>query len=305
MTLLLLLACNPEKIAAAAAIPLEPDPIVAVFPPDGSRHLLGDVPVAIALGEAGAGVLPSVTASLDGDAPVDLACTLTDDGLWASCDALPDLAGSLDAVDLTVTVGGTTATAHASSSPPEPGLGWDLLDGTSITTFGGSEEAAKLADDELVKGDLLVALDGWDGTPGSWDLVGGPVDAEGEVWVPRAPGFTFVTAATVGADGGLVATADAAWLALQVDGVDVPLLLLDVRLSGTLAGETLPDLVLTAHVPAVALQSLASPLGKLGPELLDLVSLDVDRDGDGTPDAASLRLEGSPTPAVLKSWTGG
>jgi hypothetical protein len=80
------------------------------------------------------------------------------------------------------------------------------------------------------------------------------------------------------------------------------LLLLDVTLEGRLEGTALVDVVITADVPAFTLEQLSGPLGLFGGVLLDSVNLDVDRDGDGTFDAAGVRLEGTPAPAMLARW---
>lgn len=294
--------CRAAKDAKLAEVPLEHGDLVAVFPPDGALQLIGDVPVEVVLGSAAEGTVPTVTLTR-GTETTELPCVLGTGGNVVDCGAVAGMTAG-EAVALSVTAGATTASASSAGRTPAPGIGWDLLDGVTFTALGGGGEAVNLANGELDSGHAFVALDGYDGTPGAWTLVGGEsaLTTDGTTFGIAAPGFAFVLPAEVDSDGQLTGSAPTAWLPSEVASGQVHLLLLDVSITGQLDGDVLTDLVLEAHLPALALEELAAPLGALGPELLDVVSLDVDRDGDGTNDAATVRLEGAPAPATLSTW---
>jgi hypothetical protein len=117
-----------------------------------------------------------------------------------------------------------------------------------------------------------------------------------------APGFTLLVPSSIDADGRVSGAADSAWLTTGVRGQLVNVLMLDVRLTGRVDGETLVGLRLEAVLPMLSIAELADAAGNLGSVFLDAVDLDVDRDGDGEPDAASFVLSGTPEPAVLRAW---
>ena len=75
-----------------------------------------------------------------------------------------------------------------------------------------------------------------------------------------------------------------------------------MTLDARLDNDALVDVSLAGRLPAVALEELAAPLGILGTELLDVVKLDIDANGDGALDAATVQLAGAPAPAVFTGW---
>lgn len=275
---------------------------MAVFPPDGTMRMLGDVPIQVVLGSEADGALPVVSLARAGTS-FDLPCVMMDEGgVLAQCGLVGEVEPG-EEISLSVTAGNDRAHVRSIGSLPEPGLGWSLLDGVQFTALGGGSAAVSLANDYLVGGNAFAAIDGYDGAPGVWTMVGGPsgfdtTDGIGLV----SPGLTFQVIVDVGEDGTLYGTADTAWLPTYVGTEMVQLLLLDVSVSGRLEGERLVDLVLEANAPALALEALSDTLGPIGSQLLGMVTLNVDRDGDGTADAATLRLAGEPAPAALAAW---
>jgi hypothetical protein len=107
--------------------------------------------------------------------------------------------------------------------------------------------------------------------------------------------------AEVDAAGHLTGEADTAWLTLNIRGEPVNVLMLDVALSGTLTGTELTDYRLEGSLPMVSLLNVADALD-LGGVFVAAVGLDVDHDGDGENDAASLVFSGTPTAGQLDEW---
>jgi hypothetical protein len=292
-------AARDEKLAEE---PLASADVVAVFPPDGARTVFGDVPVEIVLGARDTGRIPELTLSRGGEDST-LTCALVDGGTVADCGVVPGVAID-EQLTFTLDAGDTTETVATLGRKPSAGIGWSLFDGMSFTTLGGGGLAVTVANDQIANGDCFVALDGYDGMPGAWMMVGGPVTFEGPPDDPTRvylghPGFAFLMPTTVGADGTVTGSADTAWLPLELDGQVVHVLLLDVRLTATLDSARLTRTRVEAAIPALGLEELVQPLGGLGAEVLDAVDLDLDRDGDGTPDAATVAFEGEPAPAVI------
>ncbi|HHO54038.1 MAG TPA: hypothetical protein ENK18_25000 [Deltaproteobacteria bacterium] len=296
------MGCRAIEDAKLAGRPLSDVDIVAVFPPDGSAHLWGDVPVQVILGAAGVDKPVEIEVSRGGSDPVTTGCVLDHHGVVMACDPILGIEPGED-VSFEVRVGDTVHQVDASGQIPAPGLGWSLLDGVNATALGKGDAAVGLLEDAIRQG-------------GAFATLSDPVDASGLRTFTFAPsgldpygaigiapwGFTFVLDVTV-EDGRLAGQADSAWLAGAFGPHEIQLLLLDVELQGRLQGEELSELVLVAAVPALALVELSDALGSLGLEVLEVVALDLDLDGDGHPDAAQLRLEGSPAPAALAAWS--
>ncbi|MEZ4236339.1 MAG: hypothetical protein R3F59_09290 [Myxococcota bacterium] len=301
MTLLLALAaCRSAHDDKLAEQPLEEAPFVAAFPPDGALHLWGDVPVEIILGAAADPSTLQVSQLIDG-AKVPLPCGLQFDGTVATCGVIPGVEPG-DALGFSVTLDGHSGRMLSDGRLPQPGIGWDLLQGVSLAALGGGETAVNTVGPYLDKAQAFAALDGYDGTDGDWTFVASPSGRRDDGTIGIAPwGFGFLLPVTVAA-GTVHGEADTAWLPTQVGEDPVLLLLLDGTLDAGLSGEALTDLVLEATLPAVSLEALSDAVGLLGPQLLDLIDLDVDLDGDGTPEGATIRLAGTPAPAVLGAW---
>lgn len=300
MTLLGLLACNGGEIRDVAEQPLAGEDLVAVFPPDGAMWLVGEVPVAVVLGAGAQGTSPTVVVTRT-DGSTDAApCVVDEAGNLADCGIVAVTNGEVIALD--VTVGSTSASVVTVGRQPSEGLAWSMLDGMAFTALGSGGSAVNLANGFLGLGNALLAIDGYDGTPGSWTMYGGQSVIVDDVHRVATPGLVFRIEAEVDADGLLTASAPTAWCPVYLQNGANHLLLLDVQVEGRIVGSALTDVVLTAAVPALTLEELSGPLGLFGGVLLDAVTLDVDRDGDGTMDAASVRLEGEPAPAVLAAW---
>ncbi|MCA9488916.1 MAG: hypothetical protein KC621_03315 [Myxococcales bacterium] len=275
--------------------------LVAVFPPDGSALLYGDVPIEVVLGANAVSQVPTITASVDGVAQ-DTPCDLTESGTIADCQTL-HVTSVEQAVSVSVSVLGQSAISDNVPGWIPDGPGWDLFQGVTVTAFGGTQEAASLADTYLIDGGAWATLVGYDGTPGDWQFQGGSayVSDSGPMVVER-PGMTFIVSTTVDADGHVSGRADTAWLPARANGQVLHLLVLDVVLEADLQSDgVMVGLRLSGDLPAVTLEEASAPLGAMGPAMLDLVELDVDRDGDGQPDAAHILLEGDPASALLTS----
>jgi hypothetical protein len=295
-------ACHSDRTFALAQLPLRPGEVVAVFPPDGAMHLSGDVPVEVVLGEASAGQRPTVTWMQDGVVR-PLPCTLAWSGTVAHCGVLPAHASGDVGLVLSVTSGDRVMAVVPVARLPQAGLGWSLLEGTTVTALGGGFAASALVNSYLSEGSAFLALDQYDGEPGRYQLVAGPsgpLDAGGLGIL--APGLGFVLPVEVGPEGGVSGSAPTAWLPLEVNGIVVRVLLLNVVVSARIEGDALADLALAAVLPALSLETLSGALGTAGPAMLSLVTLDVDRDGDGDDDAATVRIEGSQRPRALAGW---
>jgi hypothetical protein len=302
MWFLLQVACRSHLVAALSSLPIESGDLAAVFPPDGSMRLRGDVPVEVVMGVASQNHLPKVTLTRN-DETSSLTCVLGNGGNTADCGFIPAVEPDSDRLSLTVEAGADTLAVDPLNRYPEPGLGWSLLAGTQFTRLGSGTDAVTLVNGALVSDSAFVALDGYQGSEGSYTMVGGPsaVLPNGQFGIGN-PGLGFVLPVDVSADGAISGTADTAWLPLPINNVVVHLLLLNLKVTAQLDGELLEDVSLTAELPALALEDLAASLGALGPNVLNVVVLDIDRNGDGTPDAASLELSGSPAPAWLSAW---
>lgn len=295
-----LAGCGSGRTMALALEPVRPGDVVAVFPPDGAMHLYGDVPVDVVLGAASVGVEPNVS-WVQGGVLQSLPCNLHWGGTVARCGVLPARISGEAGLVLTVASGAELVQVLPLARLPAPGLGWSLLEGTSVAAFGGGGAAAALVDSYLARGSAFVALDGYLDAPGDYTLVGGPSEPRDGVVGLLPPGFAFVLPVTVGADGDVHGWAPSAWLPVSLDGRVVRILLLDVSLSAHLSGTELVAMSMRA-VPAVSLGELSDAIGFEGPALLELVTLDRDRDGDGEGDSATLELVGSPRPMRLASW---
>jgi hypothetical protein len=300
LTLLGLLACNGGEIKDIADQPLAGEDLVAVFPPDGAMWLVGEVPIAVVLGAGAQGTKPTIAVTHDDGSTSAADCIVQEAGNIADCGVVKVSNG--DAIGLDVTAGTASATVQTLGRLPSEGVAWSMLDGMSFAALGSGGSAVSLANGFLGLGDAFLAIDGYDGTPGSWKMYGSQSIVEGDLHRVASPGLVFLLDAEVDEDGGLTATASSAWCPVWLQNGANHLLLLDVVMEGRLVGSTLTEVVITAVVPALTLEALSEPLGLFGGVLLDSVTLDVDRDGDGTFDAASVRLEGEPAPAVLVSW---
>lgn len=297
MVVLIWMSCRAAHDAELAREPIEAGELVAVFPPDGAPTVFGDVPVEVVLGARAQGEVPTVTLTR-GDEVTDLRCHLAEGGTVADCGPVPDV-GVDEVLVFDVTAGSAAARSTTLGRKPQAGVGWNLFDGVEFAALGGGATAVTLANDELGKSDCFGALDGYDGTPGDWTFVAGPVafDPDG-IWL-EYPGFAFVLPVTLDDGGALRGSAPTAWLPFELQGKVVHVLLLDVTLRGHLDGEHLRDVVVRGVVPALGLEELVAPLGGLSGTVLQSIVLDVDRDGDGEPESASVVLRGTPRPATI------
>ena len=295
------LGCS-AALEAAAHQPLGDEAVVAAFPPDGAAHLLGNIPVLVALGGAAVDETPTVRARVgDGDERT-LPCNLGFDGTWADCGVLSDVEGD-DAVDVEVSVAGIVHRSTSRAELPEADVGWDILARSRVDRFGGSAAAADQLDGALDASQLFLVLDGYRGQPGDYPAFIAPAhDADDGIGLLE-PGFSIALSGTVGDEGGLVARADTAWLPLSVEGEPFPFLMLDPTIRAEIDGDRLTSLTLSADIPAVAIATLADRLGPQGAAFEQLAVMDADHDGDGQAECLRLELHAEPEADVLDAWT--
>jgi hypothetical protein len=304
LSTLLLIALAPHGCRSArdqklADVPIEARPLVAAFPPDGALHLFGDVPIQVVLGGGADATTLDVTYTTD-TGTTAAPCELTYDDVLATCGEIGGMKAG-DAVQLDIALDGNAFVHATDGRLPAPGLGWDLFTDVELTALGGGSEAVSAAKSQLQPSAVAV-LDGYDGTDGSWMFTVSPGGPFGDGTFGESHwGFGFLLPVEV-AGGVVTGDADTAWLAAVVEGDNILLLLLDVHLDAQLVGDQLQGMTLSATLPALSLVEVSDAVGDLGPLLLDLIKLDVDYDGDGAPDSATIRFEGSPPPAVLSGW---
>jgi hypothetical protein len=300
--MLWLAGCDAKEVRDAAARPLSEAALAAVFPAEGARRLLGEVPVTVAIGEGGLGEVPEVVVRVDDGEEEELTCETADEGTWADCGLIPATLDGSQRVSVSTRLAGEGAEVVAEADAPAAGVGWNLLDGTEVTRFGSGEQAVSMVNSVLDGAVLFLALDGYAGAAGAFIALGTPAHAASLGFRSDAPGFTLALQADVSAEGALVATADTAWLPMAVNGEPVQLLLLDVELTGTIEEDALSGARLAATVPAVGLVVLADAAGTFGSGILNILELDVDLDGDDAFDAASFEMQGAPIRGSLSSW---
>jgi hypothetical protein len=228
-------------------------------------------------------------------------CELDYGGTYARCGAIV-AADAADRLGVDVAVGGAAVSSAAITDPPRSIVGWDVFDGASVETFGPGTVARDQLAQALESSHAFGVLDGWAGQPGSYTFMVTTAAANGAgLYQAGTPGFTLMIPAEVDAAGHLTGEADTAWLTLNIRGEPVNVLMLDVALSGTLTGTELTDYRLEGSLPMVSLLNVADALD-LGGVFVAAVGLDVDHDGDGENDAASLVFSGTPTAGQLDEW---
>jgi hypothetical protein len=293
--------CNRDMLELASK-PIDDAAVVAVFPQDGARDLVGAVPLAVVLGSEAKGEVPDVTVAIGDEPERRFPCTLDVGGTLARCGEVSGIPRG-KSVSMHVDAAGQVTASTSVPDVPCSDAGWDLLRGLHVDEFGGGDVAAAQVDAQLADDHAFGVFDGWEGEPGKYTFMVAPADvAETGALRAMAPGFTLLVPSSIDADGRVSGAADSAWLTTGVRGQLVNVLMLDVRLTGRVDGETLVGLRLEAVLPMLSIAELADAAGNLGSVFLDAVDLDVDRDGDGEPDAASFVLSGTPEPAVLRAW---
>jgi hypothetical protein len=183
-----------------------------------------------------------------------------------------------------------------------------------VEQLGGNDSAVTLLEELLLDGEdhLVLVMDhfspGADPLPwdGNWLLGNARVREnlrtnEFEAVIDEGEGLTISTRGTLEPDGGFTSQADYASLPVSLDGERLQLLLEDVVLGGHIPlgeydYERVQNVQLTAAVTEQALQNLADAVpdwARLIAELTGLIDMDVDLDGDGIDDAATLQLNSS------------
>lgn len=302
---LLLVGCAPsvpELLEGASA---------AVYPPEGSMAVRGELHVAVDLG-VHAGLSPEVTVlsedrqsgagqRWEGD------CTVDDAQNLASCYVMPDPPNGQD-FDIEVWLGERQFRQSISSRVPPVGSAFALHDEAVVEHLGRSELLANVVRELIEDTPMVAALGGWQGGAFSGDLLGGLADEEGldEQGRPElsidSPGLTLVMPVRVDDAGALAGTTAELWMPIHLDGEVYQLRIKDVSLSGQATPEALL-LDLEGALDAASLVRLIEGSGLDADSLLRLVKPDVDTDGDGQDDALSITLQLDSPAATLTSWT--
>lgn len=259
--------------------------------------------MTVVLGSAGTGQTPAAGWQQEESRGV-LQCTLDDSGTSASCGELPQLEPAEDGIETWTTLGSERLEATLEPGAPQAAWAWELGTGGFDILIGGDEAAGNLLEGAIGQLNLVGVIEGWSGRPMRGELVLGPVEdgLDEGVRRPLPPGFTLVLPATMDSEGRLTAHNSAAWMPLG-SGSDAPhLLMLDAKLEATTAKRGLGGLRLTARLPASSLVQLAQENGISLTAAAALVPLDMDWDGDGVQDSASVVLETQAQPVTLSTW---
>lgn len=303
MVLPFLLGCGGAALQNLARLPAAAGLLVTTFPADGARNMGGSIPVTVVLGADGEGRTP--TAGWEqGDDLGRLACDLEDNDLVAHCGELPSVQPAEDWVSAWARVEPEQLDATVQPGTPQAAWAWEIGAGSVDIEIGGQASTGDLLEGLLGDLNLVAVLEGFAGKPMTGDLVLGPVEhgLDESVRRPLAPGFTMVLEAEVTEDGRLVAGAPGPWLPVGSGEEAHHLLLLDATLQAVIADRGLAELSLDARLPAWSLLVLADEAGMTPGALAQLVTLDVDWDGDGEPDSASLHMATQAQPVALSTW---
>jgi len=291
--------------APTSELPLK---VTTTFPADGAAAVPEEsLPLVLLTLPIPEGDPFAVTLGRGGDAE-PLTCHPGDDGVTLACPLDEPLrADTRYRVEVDLYADGETdATSQFTTALPE-GLGFDVGPGLAVVQAGGEPTAAALLEQAIAdEGSLFVCLHGFPGDAASlpWqgdvllgrgEVLPGP-SGEGEGAVREDEGYPLAAPGGLDDDGRLDGVADAAFLPVSVDGVFVPLLVRDVRVSGDVAVQadfgSVMDFELSARVPERAVDDLLAAVPDWALLLGEFLVLDVDTDGDGRDDSATLILRG-------------
>lgn len=301
LALALVFACQANKVQNLSQ--LVPGPaIAAVFPPEGTQHVNGEVPIVVLLGAVATNVLPTVTVAVDGN-HTDVTCTLVQAGAEATCGPLEGVTDKSEKMRMTVTVGDSTEEVTAYTAPPPKGVGWDLLANATIEEFGGNDNAINFMQTAIGNSHLFVTPMGYLGSEGDVTLAGGPaIPGEAPILAVLQPGLTLIMPGHIDANGRFSGHAHSMWMSMPVNGVTVTFLVLDATLDGDIVNGTLQNFTFDSAVPALSLLEITAPLGDLQDDVLNIIGLNADTDGDLHPDSASFIATGNADAATLVTW---
>ncbi len=280
--------------------------VVATYPADGASAVPEDIRPAILLSKAiPQGMVLGVTLRGPGGNR-ELECVPNEDADSLLC-PLKDPLSADSAYTLEVDLGANgepEASVRFTTSLPS-GLGYDIGDALTVEEAGGSSDAASLLQVALADaGTLLVVLDGFSGNEsalpweGTWLMGRGQIlpgsSGEGEGAVREEEGYPLAAWGELDTDGEFYAQAETAFLPMDIDGTSVPVWVTEVEMRGNIDLQSdfnaMPAIYLNALVPERSLDALTDALPDWGELLTGLISLDVDADGDGQDDSASLKL---------------
>jgi hypothetical protein len=182
-----------------------------------------------------------------------------------------------------------------------PGPDFNASAGMSATAFGGNEEHAALLSSYFTAGaPVWLAKVTGPAADGTIDVAlavtNGASSGSRPFYIHRAYGYvTRFPGMALAADGSFEATLDGALLPLWISGDPVLLRLTPLTIRGRFdpSGPALSDFELEGVVETRSLLKM-SELPDPWPRLLDIVSLDVDTNGNGVEDSATIHLVSQP-----------
>ncbi|MCB9744744.1 MAG: hypothetical protein H6740_19270 [Alphaproteobacteria bacterium] len=262
-----------------------------VYPAAGAMALRGPLDVHVQVGDGDApevwlraGLGPERLDCLPGSQPSSLVCPAFEE--------VPEDQN----LTLEIDWGDALLSLPMSGRVPGPGRAWFSEAGPELLALGGNDRAPELLAPYL-SGTSMVAVSS--AGVGGQALRMGLARAEDAATRVLSPGLVLVT--PIEDSQTLAGPVVDGWLPLEIDGETVPLPLQELAITSTREG-TLLDARIEAVVPADALAAIAEASGVPEVALRAALDLDVDRDGDGRPDAASIlmRLQGEET--ALTEW---
>ncbi|MCB9746137.1 MAG: hypothetical protein H6740_26410 [Alphaproteobacteria bacterium] len=263
-----------------------------VYPAAGAMALRGALDVQVALTEEGEA--PEVWLRA-GQGPELLDCqpsTLSAALICPVFDAVPEDQDLIIEVDR----GGEWVSLPMSARAPEPGQAWLAEAGLELLSLGASDSAAELLAPQITGVPMVMVL-GY-GVGGRAMRIGVGSQRDEGVRI-ASPGLVLVS--PVDDPTTLEGPPSAAWLPLSVEGETLPMPLRELVLFGEPDGDQL-EVLAEGVVPGDALASLAEAAGVPSAALRAVLELDVDQDGDGRPDAATIQLRLQGHSASLEGW---
>lgn len=282
--------CGAQEIRQQAEESHEDRRVSGIVPGHGTMAIRGDVQIQIVLGEEMVGTLPRVHLTSQ-DRTWSPACHLDETGKWVTCNPIDDLPRE-QVFDLEVGMHDQSPlTVSLSSEFPADSKGYLLNSGASITHFGQDFATAERVGELFRSSDIAVLIDGYDGAPGAYNLLAGPVELKdsGKASV-RSPGLTFVKHIQIREDGSFSSTPQSVFMPVFVNTGFVQLLIQNCQVHGQIEDDEIRGLRIDGDIPAISLVQLAEPLGPASSIVLGNITMDVDLDGDGEDDAAYFSL---------------
>jgi len=288
--LMLISGCGAQEIRQQAEESHEDRRVSGIFPGHDSMAIRGDLQIQVVLGEEMVGTLPKVHL-IGQDNIWSPSCHLDETGKWVTCNPLDGLPRG-QVFDLEVGLHDQNPLMVSPSSEfPEDTSGYLLNSSASITNFGQDPATAERVGELFRSSDIAVLIDGYEGIPGEYNLLAGPVEIKdsGKASV-RSPGLTFVKSIVIKDDGSFSSVPQNVFMPIFVDTDFVQLLIQNCQVHGQIQDGEIRGLKIDGDIPAISLVKLAEPLGPASSFVLGNITMDVDLDGDGDEDAAYFSL---------------